>query len=206
VNSKNKYLFLMVLLLSSCSYFSEKTRKSLVWMGVFKSPDNQNINEILDDGRKVIFGQFNVFYDGINLTSFCSLAFNGMVDRRGGVLYGKHIGDGIIDLKNNKNYLSIIVCVKNKYTKNFTYYLKEDLFTLDKSVSYWGVIDIHFSSNKKNDEYRADISKNYRSPWIEKLNYTHPADVKKTMEERYKLRSQGDVRIIKEVSKNSSND
>src|SRR5690606_21641148 len=170
-------LLLMILLLSSCSYFSEKTRKSLVWMGVFKSPDNQNIDKILNDGRKVIFGQFNIFYDGKNLTPFCSLAFNGMVDRRGGVLYGEHIGDGIIDLKDNKNYLSIIVCVKNKYTKNFNYYFKEDFFTVDKSVSYWGVIDVHFSSNQINDEYRADISKNYRSPWIVKLNYTHPRDV-----------------------------
>lgn len=196
----------MVLLLSSCSYFSEKTRKSLVWLGVFKSPDNQNINDILDDGRKVIFGQFNVFYDGKNITPFCGLAFNDDSNRKTGVLYGKHVGDGIIDIKDNKNYLSIIVCVKNKYSNDFDYYLKESIFKVDKPISFWGGVDVHFSSIKKNDEYRADISKNYRSPWIEKLNYTHPADVKKTMEERYKLRSQGDVRIIKEVSKNSSND
>lgn len=193
---KNLILFLL-LLVNSCSYFGEKSRGALVWTGILKSPDNQNVQTILKEGRKVIFGQVHIYRDGKNITKYCSLGFNDLHGRRGGVLYGKHLGDAIIDIKDEENYLSMIICVKSSETNNFNYYLKPLKFKVRSDISYWGVLKVFFTSHEKQDVYRDDTDQNYNSPWIERVEYTHPEEAKQFMEKRYKMVSQDQINIFK---------
>lgn len=191
-------LFLCMILLNSCAFFSEKANQSLIGLGLLKSPDNQNYSKILKEGRQLVFGQLKIILEDGDITRYCLVGLNDSFNRRAVILWGKHVGDALIDIKDKKNTLYVLSCVRPGVPERFNYFFKESSFFSEGIVNYFGVIELRFSYKEGVDPYRKDSSENYKAPWLKEVSVKYDESIKQQLENRYEVKSDAEVSIIKE--------
>lgn len=182
-------ILIATLLLSGCTSIGSRLRESLIDSGVFKTTSNQNYHKILSEGRFLVFGNIQIYYNGINITesNHCSIGVNGTVFNRGVSVF-KDKGDFVIDLNKKDNYWGIVACgmKSDQAPVRINYEFKNIDFRLDGSVGYLGSIELYYTNKKISDNY-----KKYEnlSPWLEKVDYD-PKDLAtmKRIEETYKIK------------------
>lgn len=155
------------------------------------SPKNQDYEEILQSGRNIYFGRFEILLDGINITDSCGIGLNGSSNRRSIVLYDGD-GDALFDLDKKSNYFKLINCLGNNKVDHFIYYFKKKDFLIKEQITYFGTVVIRFTSKRINDPLGAIEDK---APWIESVEVDLDPKVLKYMESKYQLNSLGSMKF-----------
>lgn len=182
-------IIITTLLLSGCTTVGHKIGEALLASGIGKTTNNQNYQEILNKGRFLVFGNIQVYYNGINVTesNYCIVELNGTIFSRGVAVF-QDKGDFVIDLDKKDNFWGIVRCgVKSEYAPaRIRYEFKNIDFKLNGRVGYLGSIKLYFTDEKISDNY-----KKYEnlSPWLEEVDYD-PNDLAtmKRIEESYKIK------------------
>lgn len=181
-------IIITTLLLSGCTTVGHKIGEGLRSLGIAKTTGNQNYQKILKEGRLLVFGNIQVYVDGVNVTesNYCVLEFNGSVFSRGVAVF-QDKGDFVIDLDKKDNFWGIVRCgVKSEHAPaRIRYEFKNIDFKLNGRVGYLGSIKLYLTDEKISDNY-----KKYEnlSPWLEEVDYD-PNDLitMKRIEETYKI-------------------
>lgn len=182
-------IIIVGLLLSGCASFGHKIGEVLLVSGIAKTTGNQNYKKILNEGRFLLFGNIQVYYNRINITesNHCGIGVNGTVFTRGVAIF-QDKGDFIIDLDEKDNYWGVIACgMKSDLVPvRINYEFKNIDFKLNGRVGYLGSIKLYLTDEKISDNY-----KKYEnlSPWLEEVDYD-PNDLAtmKRIEESYKIK------------------
>lgn len=189
----SSFLFIIIALFSSCSYFGKIVGDALHKANLVNTSFNQNVTEGLSRGENVIIGRVRIFYEKENITERCGIVF-GSGFSRGGVSFRDNLkGDLLFLTKERESHLSQIICTTKERYKLFTYYFKEMPFTIQSQISYIGQIDFYFTSKKINDGYK---TLEFRETSIAKLLTTIPQDLQRELERVFNVPSGKYLQLI----------
>tara|TARA_R100000656_G_scaffold10846_2_gene11685 strand:+ start:636 stop:1220 length:585 start_codon:yes stop_codon:yes gene_type:complete len=148
------FVILILLSISSCSWVGKKIGEAYYDAGWVNTSFNQNPNERLAKGEKVLFGQFKVFLKGEDITDQCSVTFGSGFSRGGTSLKDNPDGNYLYVLDEKESHLSGVLCNDSQGYKLFHYYFKEYSFNLLSSVNYFGLVQLNFVPGKIDEKYK----------------------------------------------------
>lgn len=177
----NIQVYLMVFFVASCSSVGEYVGDKIIDFSD-TPPNNVDYQKLINEGKKLLVGNIEIYFDGQNITRSCSINFKSTNDRHSmNLLYE---GDVLIPLESNKIRIDHVRCVKRKDNPYFFYTFKEKEVSFNENVNYFGKIRIFYTSKEKVDTYKKyDRS----SPWINEIKFENDKIFQAEFMGKYKL-------------------
>lgn len=127
--------------------------QSLIDNGLIKTFHNQDLLKLKNDGKFLLTGMFELYFDDKRVDSICALSLNDLAVRTGVAFYPDD-PFVIAEVKKGINRVDSINCGKGSNNPAFQYEFSDFEFSAEKQLSYFGSITIYFANKRGEDGYK----------------------------------------------------